>query len=177
MSVNRAFVKQPKPTSTFRVFQAPGYEMRLLASDWSDLVDLRSWLKGADCTGAYVLSGMEGTRPVAYVGEGSRLWDRLPKHCSDAPFERVQTIHVLCSPEDYDKAAALFFQEQLSDRLKLCGRLERVGGDPARLGIPPDRLEELQRQLEPAIALFGFAGCAAFVPARTTNGTAVGEFA
>ncbi len=177
MPIHRCFVTRPNSSSTFRILHAPGYALRLLACDWCDLAELRAWLKCHEGSGAYVLSGLEGTRPVAYVGEGSRLWDRLPKHRSDAPFSLVQAIHCLASPDDFDKSAALFFQEHLSDRLKACGRVERIDAEPPRLGLPPGRLEELQRQLEPALALFGFAGCSAFVPARVAPVASEGDLA
>ena len=177
MTVNRSIVKRPSTSSSFRVYHAPGYEMRALACDWPDLADLRAYLKMQACAGAYVLTGLDGLRAVAYVGEGSRLWERLADHRSAPPLPLVQTIHLICSPADYDKAAALYFQAVLSDRLRECGRVARIGAEPARLNLPADRLEELQRQVEPAVALLAMAGCSALVPNRSCSPIGEGDLA
>lgn len=177
MSVTRCIVKRPSPSSTFRVHYAPGYEMRALACDWPDLADLRAHLKAHACAGAYVLTGVDGPRAVAYVGEGSRLWERLADHRSLPPLPLVQTVHLICSPNDYDKGAVVYLQAVLSDRLRECGRVERIGAEPARLCLPADRLEELQRQVEPAVALLAMAGCSAVVPARSCGTISEGDLA
>ena len=177
MTISRCIVKRPSVNSTLRIHHAPGYEMRVLACEWPDLADLRAYLKVQACAGTYVLTGLDGLRPVAYVGEGSRLWDRLADHRSIPPLPLVQTAHLVCSPNDYDKGAVVYLQAMLSDRLRECGRLERIGAEPARLSLPADRLEELQRQVEPALALLAMAGCSAVIPGRSCGAISEGDLA
>ncbi|KAB1070035.1 hypothetical protein [Methylobacterium planeticum] len=96
---------------------------QVLAADWEDLGHVCAWLHRNKRSGAYLLIGQRDGRRRVRVGEGVKLWKRLPDHRSDQSLAFVDEIYLLVS-RGYNKSATVYLQEQLSEIVQAEVRLD-----------------------------------------------------
>jgi hypothetical protein len=90
---------------------------QVLAADWSDLGHVCAWLHRNKRGGAYLLIGRRDGRQRVRVGEGVKLWKRLPDHRADADLAFVDEIYLLVS-RGFNKSSTVYLQEQLSEMVQ-----------------------------------------------------------
>lgn len=104
----------PTPGTSLRLVTDRLSGQQALAADWKDLGHVCAWLNRNRRSGAYLLVGHQDGRRRVRVGEGVKLWRRLPDHRADASLGFVEEIYLLVSP-GYNKSATVYLQEQLSE--------------------------------------------------------------
>ncbi|KQO67589.1 hypothetical protein ASF22_20150 [Methylobacterium sp. Leaf87] len=104
----------PTPDTTLRLVTDRLSGQQVLAADWTDLGHVCAWLNRNRRSGAYLLVGSQNGRRRVRVGEGVKLWRRLPDHRADASLSFVAEIYLLVSPS-FNKSATVYLQEQLSE--------------------------------------------------------------
>nr|USU32435.1 hypothetical protein NG677_01545 [Methylobacterium sp. OTU13CASTA1] len=104
----------PTPDTTLRLVTDRLSGQQVLAADWTDLGHVCAWLNRNRRSGAYLLVGSQNGRRRVRVGEGVKLWRRLPDHRADASLSFVEEIYLLVSPS-FNKSATVYLQEQLSE--------------------------------------------------------------
>ena len=175
--IHHAHMYRPDPARSARIYEAPPLAMRVLACDWpGDLPFLRDYLRDQlrgrsanrhvtdGWSGAYALSGTTDGCPLVRIGEGARLWDRLPHHKGDRELAFAREIHVVCA-EHYDKTTVVYLQEALTDAATAAGHARVVHGvGPQRLPVPAYKRAALVREASAAAELLALAGCFAFMP-------------
>jgi len=104
----------PTPNTSLRLVTDRLSGQQVLAADWRDLGHVCAWLNRNRRSGAYLLVGRQNGRRRVRVGEGVKLWRRLPDHRADASLGFVDEIYLLVS-SGYNKSATVYLQEQLSE--------------------------------------------------------------
>lgn len=104
----------PTPDTSLRLVTDRLSGQQVLAADWKDLGHVCAWLNRNRRSGAYLLVGYQDGRRRVRVGEGVKLWRRLPDHRADLSLAFVDEIYLLVST-DYNKSATVYLQEQLSE--------------------------------------------------------------